>query len=122
MIALQLIGMAIALVALYMSYLYYKRREFNRLEFLFWMTIWVGFMTVIITPSSFNFILEALKIWRMMDLIVIVALIIIYMLTFHNYVKNKSIQRKIETLISNNALKPLIDSLYEKKDIPSKNH
>ena len=117
MIALQLIGMAIALVALYMSFLYYKRKDFNRLEFLFWLIIWLGFMTVVITPSSFNFILKTLVLWRMLDLIVIIALVVIYMLTFSNYVKNKEIQKKIEALISENALKPIKDGLEVEKDI-----
>ena len=116
MIFLQLIGLAIALVAIYMSYLYYKRKEFNRLELLFWMTIWAGFIAIVVSPSSFNFILKTLVLGRMMDLIVIVALIVIYMLTFSNYVKNKSIQRKIEILIRNHALKPLKESLDEKDD------
>ena len=117
MIALQLIGMAIALVALYMSFLYYKRKDFNRLEFVFWLIVWLGFMTVVITPSSFNFILKTLVLWRMLDLIVIVALVVIYMLTFSNYVKNKKIQKKIEALISENALKPIKGGLEVEKDI-----
>ncbi len=107
MIGLQLIGIAIALVALYMSYLYFKRKDFNRFEFLFWLIIWSGFLTVIITPSSFNFLLKALKIWRLMDLIVIVSLIVIYMLTFKNYIKNKELQRKLDALIREIALRPL---------------
>ena len=117
MIALQLIGMSIALVALYMSFLYYKRKDFNRLEFLFWLIIWLGFMTVVITPSSFDFVLKALVLWRMLDLIVIIALVVIYMLTFTNYVRNKDIQKKLEALISENALKPVKDGLEVEKGI-----
>jgi|ETNmetMinimDraft_33_1059910.scaffolds.fasta_scaffold17935_2 hypothetical protein len=120
MIALQLIGISIALVAIYMSYLYYRRKDFTKLDFLFWMTIWSVFLIVIITPSSFDFILKTLKIWRMLDMIVIVSLIIIYMLAFNNYAKNKKIQRQIETLIRNHALKPLKDGLDGKEDKPSK--
>ena len=99
MIVLQIIGVGIALIALYMSYLYLKRNVFNKLEFIIWFTIWLGFMIVTITPSSFKFLLETFDIIRMMDFIMIVSFIIIYILGFNNYVVGKQNQKKFDLLI-----------------------
>ena len=105
MILLQIFGIGIALVALYIFHYYLKRKDFNKLEFAIWLIIWLGFIIVIIAPSSFNFLLETFSIYRIMDLIMIVAFIVIYILVFYNYVVNKRIQQKIELLIRKDALK-----------------
>jgi len=105
MIVLQIIGVGIALIALYMSYLYLKRNVFNKLEFIIWSTIWIGFMLVTITPSSFKFLLETFDIIRMMDFIMIVSFIIIYILGFNNYVVGKQNQKKFDLLIREDSLR-----------------
>ena len=107
MIVLQIIGIGIALIALYMSYLYLKRNVFNKLEFIIWFTIWLGFMMVTITPSSFKFLIETLAIARMMDLIIIVAFVIIYILGFRNYIVGKEHQIKFDLLIRKDTLRSL---------------
>ena len=107
MIVLQIIGVGIALIALYMSYLYLKRNIFNKLEFWIWFTIWFGFMIITITPSSFKFLIETLAIARVMDLIMIVAFVIIYILGFRNYIVGKEHQKRFDLLIRNDALRSL---------------
>ena len=107
MIVLQIIGVGIALIALYMSYLYLKRNVFNKLEFIIWFIIWFGFMMVTITPSSFKILIETLAIARVMDLIMIVAFVIIYILGFRNYIVGKEHQKRFDLLIRKDALRPL---------------
>ena len=104
MILLQITAITIAIIYLYMSYYYLKRKIFNKSEFLFWAFIWLGFMIVSITPTSFNFILETFNIHRMMDLMMIIAFVIIYMLGYKNYVGMKKIENNFTTFVQNDAL------------------
>ena len=107
MILLQLTAIGIAIIYLFMSYYYLKQKTFNKAEFYIWGIIWTTFMGVSITPSSFNFILETFNIHRMMDLIMIIAFIVIYMLGYKNYVINKQLEKKINGVVRKNALKDL---------------
>ena len=116
MIVLQIIGIGIALIALYMSYLYLIRGDFNRLEFTIWFIIWFGFLTITIFPKSFNFLLKTFAVNRMMDLIMIIAFIVIYILGFNNYIINRRIQKQLEKLVRKNALEA-IGSQNEKNNL-----
>ena len=87
-----------------MSYLFFRRKEFTRMELVTWVVIWVGFIFVAISPQTFDFLLQAFAINRTMDLIMIVAFIILFILSFENYITNRRVQRKIESLIREEAL------------------
>lgn len=116
MIALQLVGVGIALISIYMTYLYYRRNEFNKKEFVVWFILWAGFMLISITPSSFQFVLETFAIYRMMDLIMIVAFIVIYIIGFNNYIAVRRMQKKLEILVREDALNFFKKEYSDKKD------
>lgn len=116
MIALQLVGVGIALISIYMTYLYYRRNEFNKKEFVVWFILWAGFMLISITPSSFQFVLETFAIYRMMDLIMIVAFIVIYIIGFNNYIAVRRMQKKMEILVREDALNFFKKEYSDKKD------
>ncbi len=107
MMSLQILAIVIGLTALYMSYLYYRRREFTRAELAGWFIIWLGFIFVAISPRTFDFLLETFAITRTMDLIMIVAFMILFVLCFENYINNRRIRSKIESLVRGEALKGL---------------
>lgn len=110
MMSLQILAIVIGLTALYMSYLYFRRKEFTRLELLAWVIIWMSFIFVAISPRTFDFLLETFAITRTMDLIMIIAFIILFILSFENYITNHRIQRKIESLIREEALTALSEN------------
>lgn len=106
-LGIQIIGVVFGLWMAYFSFLYYKRKEFNFLQFLFWEVLWLVFIIVIILPDSVNIITERLGIIRAMDLFVIAGFILIISLTFHNYVTVSKLRKKLENSVRNKALKKL---------------
>lgn len=105
MITIQLIGVLISLAAIHLTYLYYKRASFSKRELLFWLFIWLAFIFVVIFPHSVQPISGYLGLQRPMDLIMIVAFIILFVLTFHNYIVIHRLEKKIEKLVRDRALK-----------------
>jgi hypothetical protein len=105
MIGLQLVAIIFALWMLYFSYLHYRRHEFNRLEFILWEILWIGLVVVVILPHSVQFILNAFSITRTFDFVVIVAIVILFGVTFRNYVLQKRLNRKLEELVRQLTLK-----------------
>ena len=107
MITIQFIGIIIGLSAIHLTYLYYKRMNFTKKELFFWLVVWLAFIFVAIFPNSVRPIVGYLGLQRPMDLIMIVAFIILFALTFHNYVVNRRDQDKLELLVRKLALKDL---------------
>jgi len=107
MIGLQIIAIIFALWMIYFSYLHFKRGEFNRVEFLFWQILWIGLIVVVIFPASVNFILKTFSITRTFDLVVIVGIVILFAITFRNYVIIKRMEKKIEDFVRKESLKDI---------------
>lgn len=107
MITIQLVGVIIGLGALHLTYLYYKRTHFTKKELYFWMLIWIAFIFVAIFPKSVAPIVGTLGLERPMDLIMIIAFVILFALTFHNYVMNRRHSSRMEQLVRELALKEI---------------
>lgn len=104
MIGLQLVAIIFALWMIYFSYLHYRRREFNRIEFVLWQVLWLGLLIVVIVPRSVNFILQAFSITRTFDLVVVVGVVILFGISFRNYVIIKRIRKQLEDVVRQKAL------------------
>lgn len=104
MIAIQIFGLFIALGALYLSYIYYKRRSFSKRELIFWLLVWLAFVTVTLFPRIVQPLVGVLGLQRPMDLIMISAFVILFGVTFYNYIVNHRLEKQIEKLVRKIAL------------------
>ena len=104
MIGVQLIAIIFSLWMIYFSYLHYRRGEFKGIEFVLWQILWIGLVIVVIFPVSVKFILESFSISRTFDLVVIVGIIVLFGVTFRNYVIVKRIEKRLEEVVRDSAL------------------
>lgn len=104
MIGLQIVAILFALWMVYFSYLHFRRGEFNRVEFALWQLIWLGLIFVVIFPASVKFILKTFSITRTFDLVVIVGMIILFGITFRNYVLLRRVERRLEDIVRKESL------------------
>ena len=107
MITIQFVGILVALGAIHLTYLYYKRMNFTKKELYFWLAIWIVFLIVTIFPRIMQPIVGYLGLQRSMDLIMIIAFIILFAFAFHNYTVNHRVMDKVEKLVRELALKDL---------------
>ncbi|MFA4930457.1 MAG: DUF2304 domain-containing protein [Patescibacteria group bacterium] len=107
MIGLQIIAILFSFWMIYFSYLHFRRGEFKKTEFIFWQLLWVGLIVIVIFPKSVNFILKTFSITRTFDLVVVVAMIILFGVTFRNYVIVRRIEKRTEDFIRQSALEKI---------------
>lgn len=107
MIGIQILAILFALWMTYFTFLHFRRKEFGRVEATLWQVLWAGLIVVVIFPDSVRFILKTFSISRTFDLIVIIGIMILYGVTFRNYVILKRMERKVEDLVRSEALKQI---------------
>ncbi|MDP2683932.1 MAG: DUF2304 domain-containing protein [bacterium] len=107
MIGIQIIAIIFAIWMIYFSYLHFRRGEFKKIEFILWQVLWIGLIIVVIYPSSVKFILETFNINRTFDLVVIVGVVVLFGITFRNYVLLKRTEKKLVDLIRQEGLKDI---------------
>ena len=107
LIGIQILALLFALFMFYLSFLHYKKNELTTLGFLFWVLIWLVFVTFTIFPQLLNPIIGPLKVVRALDLLMLGAFVILTVLSFENQIKNRKIEKKIEELTRKEALKKI---------------
>ncbi|MFA6587817.1 MAG: DUF2304 domain-containing protein [Patescibacteria group bacterium] len=105
MIGIQIGAILFVIWMTYFSYLHYRRKEFGIYEYIFWQILWIGLVVVVIYPHSVNFILNAFSINRTFDFVVIVGIIVLFGITFRNYVLLRRMERKLENFVRQDALR-----------------
>src|SRR3989304_8889742 len=105
MIPLQIISLIFGLYMLYWSFLSYKKRLFYINELMFWTSVWTLFVTVALLPETVKFILQTFQISRTMDLLMILAFMVLWFVSFRNYTANQQLKKKLYDLIREEAKK-----------------
>lgn len=103
-LGVQLLAVLFAIFMIYVSFLYWKRKDFNGGEIFFWVSLWVGFVVIVLFPDLLLGLTQKLFFARVMDLLMVVAFMILAFLGFQNHVSNKRMERKIEELIRKEVL------------------
>lgn len=107
MVGIQLLALIVGMSALHLSHLYYKRSHFSKKELFFWAGLWGVFMVIAMFPESVLPLTGYLGLARPMDLIMIIAFIVLFSLTFHNYILGRKLERDIERLVREIALRDI---------------
>jgi len=113
MIIIQPIGIIFCVFIIYYTYLHYRKGTLSLRIFGLWTLLWIGLVIVIIFPSIVNVFLEGLGINRALDLFVIVGILILLGIVFHNYIVVHSLEKRIEQFTRNEALEKLKDNKPE---------
>lgn len=104
-LGIQFLGLVFGLLMAYLSFLHYKRREFEKSQFILWEIIWLGFIVVIVFPKITDVLFQKLGIGRAMDFFIIIGFIFFTVLTFYNYTNISKVKLGLENRIREEALK-----------------
>ncbi len=116
LVGIQFMAILFALVMVYMTFLYYKRGNYEVNAFLFWMFIWGSFLFFAMFPDLAYGVMEVLSIERTADFFVSGALGVLSVMLFRLYVRNKQLEEKIDIIVRKVAL----DKAYRKKSRKTK--
>ena len=85
-LGVQIIGIGFTLITIYLTFLYYKRKDLNAIELVIWFILWFGFLFLILFPHIIDNIIKDLNIVRALDLFTISAIIILLGIVFYLYI------------------------------------
>ena len=105
MIGIQILAILFVLWMTYFSFLHFRRKEFTLWEFSFWQVIWVGLAIIVLFPKTVNFLLQTFHFARAFDFLTVGGIVILFGVTFRNYVLLRRTERKVEALVRELALR-----------------
>ena|SRR3989304_8879598 len=106
-LGLQFLALAFALVMIYFAYVNYKRKEINKAEIIIWVTAWTTAIIMVFFPDTLRGIAQTFFISRLLDLMIMGALVLVITMVALAYVRTRKIEKKLERFIREEALKKL---------------
>ena len=94
----QILAALFALFMLYWVRSNHKRKNLSTVEGFFWYSVWLTFIALSIFPNLLIGIVQTLHFARVFDLLVVIAFMILTVLGFYVYLKNKNLEKKLEIL------------------------
>lgn len=76
-----------------------KRANLSAVEGSLWYSVWSVFIVLALFPNLLLGIVAALHFARVFDLLVVLAFMVLVMLNFYIYLKNKKLEKKLEELV-----------------------
>ncbi|MDP2624801.1 MAG: DUF2304 domain-containing protein [Candidatus Peregrinibacteria bacterium] len=116
MIGIQILSVMFGLAALFFSYSHYRRKNFDGTELAIWFIIWIGFILVSLFPTTVSPWVQTFGFARLMDFVLIIAFIVVYCILLHNYMVVRKVERRLEKLVRNLAIKDLENEEEDQKD------
>lgn len=104
-LGIQIVAFAFCLFMIYLSFVHYKRGNLNPAEFIFWVLAWTTVIFFAFFPRVLDPFVARLFVTRVLDLVMLAGFIILSYLGFQNYIGVKSLQKQIQIIISQQAIK-----------------
>ena len=101
---IQIVGILFGLIMSYFTFLYYKRKEYGRRDYVFWMVVWIGFMVFILFPYSISGLMQPLGVRNMMELFTIIAFMTAFSIIFFQHDLMRKNDKRLRELIRELAL------------------
>ncbi len=104
MMLLQIISVVFGLFMLYVVRIHHKKRHLENFEFGIWIALWSLFIFLAMFPQTVQGITQTLRIARVFDLLVVIALMIMIFLTYFNRIEHKTLEKKLERIVRKQAI------------------
>jgi hypothetical protein len=102
---IQILLILFVLFALSRAYLRFREGKIRPLEFVFWLVVWIAAIVAIAAPRTVGYVSSAFGIGRPADLILYVAVILLFYLIFRVYVAIEGMQEDITKVVREVAIK-----------------
>ncbi|NCP17162.1 DUF2304 domain-containing protein [Candidatus Kuenenbacteria bacterium CG_4_9_14_3_um_filter_39_14] len=113
---IQILAIFFVLFAVSRVALKFQRRELKIAEFLMWLVFWLAVGVAFITPESLTKIANILGIGRGADLVLYLAVVVVFYLMFRIFIRLEKMERDITKVVRKNALEK---EIYPEADFTS---
>ncbi len=102
---IQLLALLFVLFALWRVMAKFRRRELKISEFLMWLVFWLAVGVAFLTPASLTRLANLMGIGRGADLVLYVAVVVVFYLMFRIFIRLEKMERDITKVAREDALK-----------------
>lgn len=112
----QILGILFALSMIYITYVYYKRKNYNLRSLALWLTVWTGTLILISFPQTVYGVMQALQIERTADFFVVAGFTFFSVIIFYMYIVIKKTNQKVEELVRQTSFYEVNNANKKKKN------
>jgi hypothetical protein len=102
---IQVLGILFALGIIYLSYLFYRKKDFSAADFAVWAFIGLAVLVPVLFSESLMFLVEPLTFYRLFDLLTAGGFIILFAVVFRMYGIARKNERSIDGIVRALALR-----------------
>ena len=77
----------------------FKKNNVKILEFILWLFFWLIALVIVLLPQTVNFLAKILRVGRGADLVIYIALIILFYIAFRISIHLEKIERDISKIV-----------------------
>lgn len=103
-LGIQVFGLVFSAFMLYLSFLYYKKKEFTLIEWSFWTFFSIVFAVISVFPEILDPIVASLNLTRTLDLFIILGFMFLIATVFYIYRVTRHTNKQVEELVRELAL------------------
>lgn len=104
MILIQILAIIFVIFAIWRVAFKFRKQEIRLSEFLMWLIFWLAVAVAFVTPESLTKLANLLGIGRGADLVLYVAVIVVFYLMFRIFVRLEKIERDITKVVRSSSL------------------
>lgn len=104
MSAVQLVVIVFGIAMAFGTYRAYRRRDLHIAESALWLVVWLGLIFVTAFPDALRNVVGPLKVARLLDLVMIVAILLLSLLVFRLNARVGKLERRNVELVRRIAL------------------
>ena len=113
-LGIQVFAVIFALLMLYLTYFYYRRKDLNLNDLLVWFVVWVVFLFGVLFPQGLDFFMhQVFNVVSVIQLFTIFGFMFFSIVIFYLYKTVRKNQRQIEKLVKNVAIKEVKENAKE---------
>lgn len=113
-LGIQVLGIIFGLFMLYLTILYFRRRDLGIADILIWVPIWIVFLIGVIFPESLKLFLQTFNVISVIQLFTILGFMFFAIIIFYLYRAVKINNKRVEKLVRVIALRKLNEKKIKK--------
>ena len=102
---LQILAVLFGLVMIYLTFINFKRKNYDAKDFALWLVVWIAFLFLASFPSIVYGVMESLDIQRTVDFFIIGGFMFFTVIIFYLYRTVRKSENKIEEIVRKVALR-----------------
>lgn len=114
-LGIQFLGVFFGLFMLYLTVLYFRRKDLTVADFLIWVPVWIIFLIGITFPTTLKFFLQTFNVISAIQLFTILGFMFFSLVIFYLYRSVRINSKKVEKLVRTIALKNIDNKQKSKK-------